>query len=196
MTARKLQPELMDDPELDKAAHRQALLGLSRVNRFSGTVSLLWTAIRQQLLGRSPIRVLDIGSGGGDVLIGLAQRARRDDIPFSGQGCDISKTAIRHAVDRARAAGFTCDESLKENSSRVAGGRRSEGPGSVRLPSNPARGVECPLAFVQMDCLSDDFPAGFDVVICSLFLHHFAENDAVGIMSQMRRTGTSSGFGR
>jgi hypothetical protein len=38
MLARNPQPELMDNPDIDPRAHRQALRGLSRINQFSRTV--------------------------------------------------------------------------------------------------------------------------------------------------------------
>jgi SAM-dependent methyltransferase len=39
--------------------------------------------------------------------------------------------------------------------------------------------------FFQHDALRDPFPDGYDVVICSLFLHHLAESDAVLLLKSM-----------
>ena len=43
----------------------------------------------------SPIRVLDVASGGGDVPIALAKRASRAGIHVEIEGCDVSPEAVR-----------------------------------------------------------------------------------------------------
>ena len=40
--------------------------------------------------------------------------------------------------------------------------------------------------FVQLDVLRDPWPTGFDVVHCSLFLHHLADDDAVETLRRMK----------
>ena len=97
MELRVRQPELMDAPGLAEAPHRQALRGLTRVNRISSTASVLWTAMRPCVPSSRSLRVLDVGCGAGDVLIGVACLASRQDVGFHGVGCDVSATAIRHA---------------------------------------------------------------------------------------------------
>ena len=42
--------------------------------------------------------------------------------------------------------------------------------------------------FVQLNCLHDELPSDFDVVLCSLLLHHLHEADAVRLMVRMRET--------
>ena len=69
---RDREPELMDEPGLAPEPHHAALDGLRRINFLSASAGILWPAIRN--LARSvkgPLRLLDIGSGGGDVLVGL-----------------------------------------------------------------------------------------------------------------------------
>lgn len=39
--------------------------------------------------------------------------------------------------------------------------------------------------FFAHDVVRDDLPDGYDAVICSLFLHHLAEDDAVRVMKKM-----------
>jgi hypothetical protein len=39
--------------------------------------------------------------------------------------------------------------------------------------------------FFVADALRDDLPGGYDAVVCSLFLHHLAEDDAVGLLRRM-----------
>ena len=40
--------------------------------------------------------------------------------------------------------------------------------------------------FVQLDVVRDPWPTGFDVVHCSLFLHHLADDDAVATLRRMK----------
>ena len=79
LSKRCRQAELMDQPGLDAGEHAHALHGLARINRLSRSDAILWPAIeRLARAGRgSPIRVLDVASGGGDVPIALAKRASR-----------------------------------------------------------------------------------------------------------------------
>lgn len=40
--------------------------------------------------------------------------------------------------------------------------------------------------WVRADVLADPLPAGFDLVTCSLFLHHLSDEEAVKLLSRMR----------
>lgn len=101
---RRRQPEIMDQPGLDIDEHRQALRGLERINSVSGSVRVLWPALRELARQVQPqrVRVLDIATGAGDVPISLWHRARRAGIDLQVDGWDVSPTAIDYA--RARAA--------------------------------------------------------------------------------------------
>jgi SAM-dependent methyltransferase len=46
-----------------------------------------------------------------------------------------------------------------------------------------ARGV--PVRFLVQDVLGEPIPEGYDVVMCSLFLHHLGEDEAVRLLSRM-----------
>ncbi|MFO0799898.1 MAG: methyltransferase domain-containing protein [Gemmataceae bacterium] len=143
LARRERVPELMDDPALDPAEHRRALVGLARLNRVSDSPGVLWPAIRELARG-GPLRVLDVATGSGDVPRALAARAARAGLPVTVAGCDISPTAI----DAARTAA----------------------PG---------------LPYFVHDVLRDPLPAGYDVVTCSLFLHHLSDDDAVTLLRRM-----------
>lgn len=144
----------MDDPALDERLHRQALKGLERINWISGIPGLLWRAVRplcDDITGR-PVRVLDVGSGGGDISVKLWRRARRAGRTIQVGGCDISPQAIRMARERAEAAGAGADAN-----------------------------------YFQLDVLNDELPDDWDVLYCSLFLHHFDEQQGVRLLSNMQR---------
>jgi ubiquinone/menaquinone biosynthesis C-methylase UbiE len=99
---RRLQPEVMDQPGLDPARHRQALRGLRRINLWSRSARTLWPALAS--LARvtpRPLRVLDLATGGGDVPIRLWHRARRVGLSMTIEGCDVSSVAVEHAISEA-----------------------------------------------------------------------------------------------
>lgn len=139
-------PELMDDPALDPAAHRHALAGLARLNRLSDSAGVLWPEIRLLSQTGSPLRVLDVATGSGDVPRALAAKAARaglTNVTFA--GCDISPTAVAAAAEAA--------------------------------PD---------IHFFTHDAVRDPLPPGYDVVTCSLFLHHLSDDDATSLLAAMR----------
>jgi SAM-dependent methyltransferase len=100
---RHLRPEWMDQPDLDEGRHRDALRGLERINRWSGSARILWPALAR-LAGETPgrpCRVLDVATGGGDVPRALGRRARRAGVPLTLAGCDVSPIAVAHARHKA-----------------------------------------------------------------------------------------------
>ncbi|MCA9059466.1 MAG: methyltransferase domain-containing protein [Planctomycetaceae bacterium] len=151
---RNRQPELMDAPDLNDQLHHAALTGLRRVNWLSGTDRVIWRAIRGLAASptpvRTPLKILDIASGGGDLAIALARRFDRARVAVEIEGCDISETAIRYARDNAAAAGAAN------------------------------------VTFTQRDVLTNP-PSenSYDVVMCTLFLHHLEESDAVRLLRTM-----------
>jgi 2-polyprenyl-3-methyl-5-hydroxy-6-metoxy-1,4-benzoquinol methylase len=100
---RRMQPEWMDQPDLDLSLHHAALRGLERVNALSRIHHTFWPSIRK-LAMRQPsreLRLLDVACGGGDVAMRLVQSARREGVRLSASACDISPTAIEFAKKRA-----------------------------------------------------------------------------------------------
>jgi 2-polyprenyl-3-methyl-5-hydroxy-6-metoxy-1,4-benzoquinol methylase len=45
--------------------------------------------------------------------------------------------------------------------------------------------LEAEVSFFQLNILTDPIPAGYDVVMCSLFLHHLTEDQAVSVLRKM-----------
>lgn len=106
---RRLQPEIMDQPDLDRRLHVEALRGLERINLVSGSARILWPALERlaRAAGPTGIRVLDVATGAGDVPIRLWRRARKARLPLRIDGCDRSPCALAHA--RQRAAAYKTD---------------------------------------------------------------------------------------
>lgn len=99
--------ELMDDPDCDPRRLQRTLRGFGLVN---GAVSRWGTVYRTHLRpallrADSPARILDIGSGGGDVLRRIVRLARRDGLAVEGVGIDPDPRALLAANSRPHPAG-------------------------------------------------------------------------------------------
>lgn len=93
----------MDDPDLDPAAHHDALRGLARINLLSLSANVLWPPLQRlaRRVAPRPLRVLDIATGAGDVPIRLWKKARRAGLGIEIEASDCSAIALDHARDRA-----------------------------------------------------------------------------------------------
>lgn len=95
--------ELMDDPMCDPRRLKATLRRFGTVNRlFSGWGATYRDRLRPALaaLGR-PARVLDLGSGGGDLVARLAGLARQDGLDVSWTGVDPDPRSLEIAGERA-----------------------------------------------------------------------------------------------
>jgi 2-polyprenyl-3-methyl-5-hydroxy-6-metoxy-1,4-benzoquinol methylase len=139
---RRVEPEIMDSPDMAGERHAAALQGLARINAWSGSARILWPELVH--LARTvggPLRVLDVASGAGDLPIRLWHKARRAGLCIIFHGIDRSASAVAFAQQRARE-------------------RHAD------------------VQFSVADALMEPLPAGYDVVMCSLFLHHLSDVEA------------------
>jgi len=60
-------------------------------------------------------------------------------------------------------------------------------PEAVAFARELAAAAGAPLRFERGDVMHGELPAGFDVVLCSLFLHHVDDERAVDLLARMRR---------
>src|SRR3982751_6791164 len=62
LSTRDRQPEVMDQPDLDRRRHVQALRGLARINQLSRSTNILWQAMNREVraTGGLPLTVLDV----------------------------------------------------------------------------------------------------------------------------------------
>ena len=95
--------ELMDDPDCDPKRLDATLRRFGLVNRLvAGWDTVYRARLRGLLAGLDkPARVLDIGSGGGDVVTHLARRAQRDGFEVEWTGVDPDPRAHVAALSRA-----------------------------------------------------------------------------------------------
>ncbi|KAA9154557.1 methyltransferase domain-containing protein [Microbacterium lushaniae] len=106
--------ELMDDPACDPGLLAATYRRFGVVNRLVSGWGTVWrTTLRPHLsgLGR-PARVLDLGSGGGDLAERLVALARRDGLEISVTGADPDPRAHAAAAARERSGvRFVCIDS-------------------------------------------------------------------------------------
>ena len=104
---RVCEPEVMDDPALDRQRHFAALRGLARLNGLSASASIVWKPIAQLARQRKVdrLRVLDVATGAGDLPLRLWHKARRANLQLDLHGVDISPQALEFARQRAKSAG-------------------------------------------------------------------------------------------
>ncbi|WP_423918962.1 class I SAM-dependent methyltransferase [Frigoribacterium sp. 2-23] len=99
--------ELMDDPDCDLAALRRTYAVFPVVNALvAGWRRVYTTRLRPLLDPDRETRLLDLGSGGGDVARSLARWAARDGLRLSVTGADPDERAHDFATSRP-AAGVT-----------------------------------------------------------------------------------------
>ena len=159
---RDRQPELMDNPALDELQHRHALRGLRRVNAFSRSTAILWPTICEvaQWLSEHP---------------GLSERPVRILDIASGGGdlaVDLASRANRSAIE-VEIEG--CDIS----------------PLAVQLATELATQRQLDnVQFVQVDAIHGELDGPYDIVMCSLFLHHLPEDEVRCLLLRMKELAT------
>lgn len=101
-------PELMDDPAILAADHLDALDALATINALSRTAASVAAAVRRLALPApdraTPLHVVDLACGGGDVTLGLAQRLGAG---YRITGLDVSDRAVARARRLAASCGLT-----------------------------------------------------------------------------------------
>jgi len=58
-------------------------------------------------------------------------------------------------------------------------------PRAIALAREKSFLAKCPIRFFEHDVLRDGVPEGYDVVTCSLFLHHLEDAQAVALLSEL-----------
>ena len=60
-------------------------------------------------------------------------------------------------------------------------------PRAVAFARDRAAAAGAPVEFFECDVLGEDFPDGYDLYTCALFLHHLEEGDVVALLRKMSR---------
>jgi 2-polyprenyl-3-methyl-5-hydroxy-6-metoxy-1,4-benzoquinol methylase len=105
LRVRSHQSELMDDMAAPGREVDRALTELAVVNRWLGGTRTTLAALAPRLRGRSePMRILDLGAGGGDLALAMAELGRRTGVAVEIVTADLGGDACRFARTRTRQA--------------------------------------------------------------------------------------------
>lgn len=147
--ARSVESELMDAPGLPESEVADAYRVLRRVNRQLGNLRSLERELQHFLdedrRGASPVSILDVGSGSGDLPRALRDRLERQQVPGQVLGLDRDPTAV--ALARGQALDTILGDALRlpladrsvDLITAVKFAHHFHGPGLVRLVSEMAR---------------------------------------------------------
>lgn len=107
--ARSQAPELMDDHAVDYETFRACLIDLSRVNAmtlaYRPTLAFLERLRKERRLPQDrPLKILDVGSGYGDMLRVIARWARRRGVKVALAGLDGNPWSARAAAQATPSA--------------------------------------------------------------------------------------------
>lgn len=99
--------ELMDEPTAEVAPLEESLRDLAWANRWLGGTAAVLRAMESLAAGEEegPLRILDVGAGGGDVLVALLGWARRRGRSLHGIGLDRGAVTVRFAARTLRSCG-------------------------------------------------------------------------------------------
>ncbi len=95
---RILTPERLDGRRPDPLLLRQSLADLAWMNRYLGVAGGMTQQLGRMVGGKvHRLRILDVGAGGGDILVALARWCRRRAIEFQGVAVDRGRETSRLA---------------------------------------------------------------------------------------------------
>lgn len=162
---RKLSRELMDDPNVDRAALAESLGYLRWVNERLGGASALIRHLRRWSVGwpragAGVVRLLDVATGSADVPVAARRWGLEAGFDLRIVGIDVHEATL----DEAR--GYVAEASKRD----------------------PRIGEGIELRQVDAKELVDTFGAGsFDYVHAGLFLHHLSDIEVLTVLRIMDR---------
>lgn len=165
LSMRRAQPEIMDRFDIDPVEHEAALAGLRRINALSGSAGAIWRAIKRELPYDGIVELGDIAA---------ASRPPMTVLDVASGGGEIAIALWR----RASAAGVPL---------RIDGIDRHHGAVAMANSRAASAGAETAVRFLEAEALGGDWPRErYDIIICSLFLHHLREErDVVSLLRRM-----------
>lgn len=102
--SRSAEKEKLDDLSLSGRELHNALRSLAWINKWFGNyramISSVLTVYKEQA---APVRITDLGCGGGDLVLALAKALQQKHIPFSITGIDGNAHALAYAREQCAA---------------------------------------------------------------------------------------------
>ncbi len=150
---RSYEAEIMDDLEMEGAELASTLNQIAMVNQWLGGTTVVLSGLKKMWKGLpkgQPIKIIDLGCGGGEILRKIADWGRKNNRPIELIGID----ANAFIVDYAQQA-------------------------SLNYPE---------IQFQQLDVFSSAFTQmDYDIALCSLFLHHFRDEEILLLLKTMKK---------
>jgi ubiquinone/menaquinone biosynthesis C-methylase UbiE len=159
-------PELMDRPQPVTPELERDLANLRSLNRWFGSHRLVRHFLRRWLRQNGKVRILDVATGSGDIPRLIVDHARKQNLLVQIDAIDQQESTIEIARGLSAAypeINFYCANLFEWNASS---GRKLDG----LKPSS--------------------LPEPYDIVLCSLALHHFTNDDAVRVLQKIRELST------
>lgn len=103
LSIRSKELEIMDEPDIPKEDIRNALREIETINRLLGGYHIVLEALDELRL-QDPLRIMDIGCGGGDMLRRISGWAKKRNKKVLLQGVDLNPDITEFA--RERSAGY------------------------------------------------------------------------------------------
>ncbi|MFO1431701.1 MAG: methyltransferase domain-containing protein [Candidatus Competibacteraceae bacterium] len=148
---RSCQAELLDDLNYAGDEMAQTLHELDVINRWLGGNAVILNGLGKILRHchwKAPIRIADLGCGGGDILKAIYRWARRHRFELDLEGVDANAYTVQYAMQNT---------------------------------------ASLPLRYRVSDIFSDEFrQRRYDIIITSLFCHHFTDEVLVRLFRQWR----------
>lgn len=104
---RSYQKELLDSSDIPFRDIRRNMQELEFINRYLGGHAITLDGVNRLIKDydvRQPIKIVELGSGGGDNLIAIQKWAFKKNIPISLTGIDINQESIQYASSRPESA--------------------------------------------------------------------------------------------
>jgi ubiquinone/menaquinone biosynthesis C-methylase UbiE len=158
-------PELMDRPQPVTPELERDLANLRSFNRWFGSHRLVRHFLRRWLRPNGKARILDVATGSGDIPRLIADYARRQNISVHIDAIDQQQSTIEIARNLSSdypEIDFYCADLFEWNA-----------------PPN-----------CKLDGLKPS-SSPYDMVLCSLTLHHFSNDDAVRVLQKIRELSRS-----
>jgi 2-polyprenyl-3-methyl-5-hydroxy-6-metoxy-1,4-benzoquinol methylase len=155
-------PELMDRPQPVTPELERDLANLRSLNRWFGSHRLARHFLRRWLKPNGKARILDVATGSGDIPRLIVDHARRQNLSVHVDAIDQQASTIEIARRLSAAypeIDFFCADLFEWNS-----------PPGLKLDG------------LKPSSLSEPY----DIVLCSLALHHFSDDEALRVLRKLR----------
>jgi 2-polyprenyl-3-methyl-5-hydroxy-6-metoxy-1,4-benzoquinol methylase len=157
LSHRSYQPELIDELTLSGEDLWRNLEELAFINYWLGGNAVTLSGLNQLLAKRKgnqtdgqPLRIADLGCGGGDMLMLMSRWAKKKKLDYQLVGIDANAFILNYARQHTL--------------------------------------HEAHITYLLQNIFSEEFTTHtFDIVTCTLFCHHFTDEELIRLLSRLRQ---------